>query len=220
MFAKLKILNQDLTRLLAISAVSIGTALTAMPANIALADTINVPSGTYVVDPTHASIVWRVSHLGLAKYTARFNRFDATIDFNVEDPAASSVQVSIDPTSVDTDYPNIERKDFNAELAQETKFFNAGEFPAITFTSTDIDVTGDRTGAITGDLTMLGVTRPVTLAVTMNGYLEQHPFANVPAIGFSGVTTVKRSDWGFDWGLQVVGDEVEVLIEAEFLKAE
>ena len=81
-------------------------------------------------------------------------------------------------------------------------------------------MTGNRTGQITGDLSFLGVTKPVTLDVTMNGYLEEHPFAGVPAIGFSGETTISRSEWGMDWGIGSVGDEVEILIEAEFVKAE
>lgn len=181
----------------------------------ATAADLPIPSGTYAVDPTHASVIWKVRHLGLADYTARFNTLDATLEFNAEDPAASSVDVTIDPASVDTDYPNAEQKDFNAELRGE-QFFNTGEFPAITFKSTSIDITGDNTGTITGDLTLLGVTKPVTLDVTMNGYLEEHPFTKDAALGFSGTTTVKRSEFGLDYGVPYVGDDVKVLIEAEF----
>ncbi|MBV6633343.1 MAG: YceI family protein [Alphaproteobacteria bacterium] len=197
-----------------------GAVFTAMPILKANAEPITVPSGTYVLDPTHASIIWKVSHLGLSDYTARFNRFDATVDFNVEDPAASSVQVSIDPTSVDTDYPNAETKDFNAKLAYQADFFDADQFPAITFTSTGIEVTGDRTAIIRGNLEFLGVSKEIALDTTMNGFLENHPFANIPAIGFSGTTTIDRTEWGMGWGQGAVGNEVEILIEAEFFKAQ
>ena len=193
------------------------TSLTTLPAK---AEDMAIPSGVYELDLAHASIVWKVDHLGLSNYTARFNKFDATLNLDADNPEESRIEVSIDPTSVDTDFPYADQKDFNAKLVNDQRFFNADAFPKITFTSTDIDVTGDRTGQITGDLSFLGVTKPVTLDVTMNGYLEEHPFAGVPAIGFSGEATITRSDWGMDWGIGNVGDEVEILIEAEFIKAE
>ena len=75
---------------------------------------LTVPSGTYQLDPTHASMVWKVKHLGLSNYTARFNRFDATITLDAENPTASTVTATVDPASIDTDYPLAEQKDFNA----------------------------------------------------------------------------------------------------------
>lgn len=209
------------TRMAAAFALVAGLAITTPPALAAEADPITIPSGVYELDLGHASIVWKIGHLGLSNYTARFNKFDATLNLDVENPANSTVNVVIDPRSVDTDYPYADQKDFNANLVNQENFFNAGEFPEITFTSTAVEVTGDRTGTITGDLELLGVTLPVTIDAVMNGFLEEHPFAGgVPAIGFSGTATIQRSAWGMDWGLGNVGDMVEILIEAEFIQAQ
>ena len=176
-----------------------------------------LPSGTYSVDPTHASLVWKVSHYGLADYTARFNKFDADINYNAEDPAQSTIMVTVDPTSVDTDHPDKERG-FNEELATGATWFNADEFPEITFNSTALEMTGESTGKLTGDLTFLGVTKPLTLDVTFNGGYIEKPHAGVPAMGFSATGTMDRSEWGFDTYAPNIGTEVELLIEAEFEK--
>ena len=175
-----------------------------------------MPAGVYEVDKAHASITWKVMHMGLAKYTARFTKFDADLNYNPTEPTQSTLKVTIDPTSIETDYPNPEKEDFNAKLATNEDWFNAGEFPEITFTSTAIEMTGENTGKVTGDLAMLGVTKPVTLDVTFNGAYAEKPMSAVPAMGFSGHTTIKRSDWGFGTYVPMIGDEVEILVEAEF----
>ncbi len=192
----------------------------------AQAQELPIPSGAYALDPTHASVTWKISHLGLSNYTARFTQFDIALTLDTENPANSSVTATIDPTSVETDYPG--EKDFDGEVANDAKFLNAGAFPAITFTSTSVEPTGDNTAKVTGDLTMLGVTKPVTLDVTLNSALEQHPFAKKPAVGFSAVGALDRTEWGLthlsntlgEGGNQIVGSSVQVLIEAEFVKAE
>ena len=177
---------------------------------------VPVPSGAYKMDPTHASIVWRVDHLGLSMYTARFTKFDMNLDLNVEDPAKSSVTATIDPTSIRTDYPG--QKDFDGNLATQPNFFNAGTFPEITFTATGIEMTGDKTAKIMGDLTMLGKSIPVTFDAELHGALAQHPFAKAPAVGFSATGTIDRAAFGMS-AVPNIGAEVEVMIQAEFLKA-
>ena len=185
------------------------------------------PAGTYVLDPTHASLVWKVNHFGLSNYTARFTRLDATLEFNPDDASATSLTVTVDPSSVETDYPadfkathaDSPYDTFDEEIAQDPTFFNAGEYPEITFTSTEINPTGPATGTVTGDLTFLGVTRPVTLDVTYNG-TATFPWApDEPKIGFSATGTLKRSEFGLTKLVPNVGDEVELLIEAEFAKS-
>jgi polyisoprenoid-binding protein YceI len=176
----------------------------------------NMPSGVYKLDPTHASLVWKVSHLGLSDYTARFTDFDAELDFNSEDITSSNLSVSVNPASVKTDYPNSDEKDFDKKLGYGDDWFNADKFPRITFESKEIAKTGDNTGTVTGHLNFLGVTKPLTLDVEFNGAYESKPFGNVPALGFSATTTIKRSDWGFDTYIPAIGDEVEVMIETEF----
>jgi polyisoprenoid-binding protein YceI len=185
-----------------------------VPARAQLA--ADVPAGTYKLDPTHASLTWKVLHMGLANYTARFAKLDATLVFDPAKPEAAKLTASVDPTSIKTDYPNVAKVDFDKELVEGAKFFNAGVAKAITFTSTAVKMTGAKTADVTGDLTLLGVTKPVTLKVTFNAGMKEHPFAKKPAIGFSGTATIKRSEFGMSHLIPIVADDVNLLLEVEF----
>lgn len=175
-----------------------------------------MPAGTYKLDKTHASLIWKVSHIGLSNYTARFTDFDTTLDFDPQNIEASKVSATINPTSIETDYPYPEKKDFDKKLIENEEWFNAKSFPEIKFESTDIKKTGKTTGTMTGNLTFLGVTKPVTLDITFNGAYEKQPFSQKPALGFSANGTIKRSDWGFSTYVPNIGDDVQIQIEAEF----
>lgn len=177
----------------------------------------NDAAGVYKLDPAHASVTWKISHLGLSFYTARFTKFNAELDIDPEKPADAKLSVTVDATSVRTDYPFADSKDFDKELVESPNFFNAKKFPEITFASTAIELTGDKSAKVTGDLTLLGVTKPVTMDVRLNGQI-MHPFKKKPAIGFSGETTIQRSDFGMTHLVPNVGNEVQLLIEAEFIK--
>ncbi|NJO56507.1 MAG: polyisoprenoid-binding protein, partial [Rhodospirillales bacterium] len=178
---------------------------------------VDVPAGVYKVDPTHASVHWRVSHLGLSNYTGRFIRFDATLTIDPAKPEAAKLEASVDPLSLRTDYPFADKKNFDNILATDAKWFNAGAFPAITFKSTAVKMTGPKTAEVSGDVTLLGVTKPLTLKTTLNGGMKEQPFAKKPALGFSAVGTLKRSDFGMVNLIPGVGDEVEIVLEVEFL---
>lgn len=199
--------------LAAAAVIALGTAPIAAPAS---AETLDIPAGTYAVDNTHLSILWRVSHFGLSNYTGQFDpkNIEVTIDLDPENVANSKVTATIPATDVMTNFPG--EKDFDAEIAGE-KFLNAGNHPEITFTSTDIEVTGENTAEITGDLTIAGTTVPVVLDTRLNAAME-HPMANVPALGITAVGTLKRTDFGVDFLVGPVADDVEVIINAEFLK--
>ncbi len=181
-------------------------------------------AGTYALDLTHASLTWRVNHFGLSKYTGRFTEFDATLQFNPEDPAATTLTATINPASVETDYrgdykgthPTSPFASWNEDLAKNAQWFNAGAFGTITFMSTGINPTGPATGQVTGDLTFLGVTKPVTLDVTYNG-VANFPWApDVDKIGFSAAGKINRTDFGMATYAPNIGEEVEIIIEAEF----
>lgn len=181
----------------------------------------DVPAGAYTLDKSHASLIFRVNHLGFSNYTARFKRFDAQLQFDPADPAASSVTVTIDPRSLETDYPDAATLDFNAEL-QGDQWLAAAQFPQITFRSTKVELTAPRTMRITGDLGLHGVTLPVTLDATFNGGYAGHPMDPHARIGFSAHGSLKRSQFGIAYGVPApgttmgVGDDVDVTIEAEF----
>jgi polyisoprenoid-binding protein YceI len=176
---------------------------------------VDVPAGTYTIDSTHASLTWKVSHMGLSNYTARFTKLDAKLTFDPAKPETSKLTATVDPTSLKTDYPNLAKVDFDKELVEGAKWFNANVAKTITFNSTAIKMTGPKTADVTGDLTLLGVTKPVTLKVTLNGGMKEHPFSKKPAVGFSGTGTIKRSDFGMGNYIPVVGDEVTLLLEVE-----
>jgi polyisoprenoid-binding protein YceI len=170
-----------------------------------------VPAGQYKLDKNHASVTFKIRHMGMSNYTARFATLDATLDYDPKDVTKSRVEATIDSNSIRTDYPDVAKVDFDRELAGEM-FLDAGKYP-------QMRKAGDRTGIMTGDLTLHGVTKPVTLNVTFNGGYVSAPMMKIPAMGFSATGTIKRSDFGITKGIPMVGDEVQILIEAEFHKA-
>ncbi|MEL7488443.1 MAG: YceI family protein [Pseudomonadota bacterium] len=187
-------------------------ALVAADAKVAVA----APSGSYANDPTHTSLHWKIGHIGLSNYTARMSDVAITLDFNADKIERSSLKASIGAASVDTGYPG--DKDFDAEVSGDMILKSAAN-PAIEFVSTKIKQTGPSTADITGDLTLAGVTKPVTLQAVYQGSLEAHPFAKVPAIGFSATGEIDRTDFGVDFlSGKGLADTVAIEIQAEFIK--
>ncbi len=183
--------------------------------------TARVPAGAYTLDQSHASLVFRVSHLGFSNYTARFKRFDANLQFDPRNLAASKVAATVDVDSLETDYPEPAKLDFNAVL-KSTDWLDVATYPRMEFASRQIDVTGVNTVRIHGDLTLHGVTRPIVLAATFNGGYAGHPMDPNARIGFSAQGTLRRSEFGIAFGIPAPGttmgvsDEVAIVIEAEF----
>ena len=176
-----------------------------------------LPSGNYASDPTHTSLNWKLTHMGMSHYTARFTKVDATVTYNAKTPTTSKLVAIVDPTSITTDYPVSKEHDFDRELQGE-KWFDTAKFSTIKFESTKIDMTDKTHGKITGNLTFLGVTKPLVLDATFNGAILQHPFTKKPAMGFSATAKLKRSDWGMGNYVPMIGDEVTLLIETELNK--
>jgi polyisoprenoid-binding protein YceI len=174
------------------------------------------PSGNYALDLSHSSIIWKVSHMGMSKYVGRFAKFDATLAFDAAKPENSKLSVTIDPTSIRTEYPDKEKHDFDAKLATGQDLFNSAAFPKITYVSKVISRTGPKTANVIGDLTFLGVTKPVTLQIIYNGSSKKHPYTGEALLGFSATGKFKRSEFGFTKYIPGVGDEVSLDIETEF----
>lgn len=180
----------------------------------------DAPAGQYFMDPAHTSINFRLSHMGLSHYTARFTKADGTLTFDPANPAAQSVSATIDATSLQTNYPDPAKLDFDAQVEKE--FLDAAHFPTITFKSTKVEPTGPKTAKVTGDLTLHGVTKPVVLEATFNGGYKPNAMDPLGArVGFSAKGAFKRSDFGITFGIPApgttmgVGDDVEVIIETE-----
>ena len=180
--------------------------------------TAEAPAGKYSIDPTHASLTWKVSHLGLSNYTARFTKINAILNYDPKDPTKSTLSVTVDPASLETDYPFPDQEDFDKKLIEGEEWFNANEHKSIRFISTRVELTSSNTATVYGDLTLLGVTKHAVLNVTLNKAMAEHPMAKIPALGFSATSSIKRSEFGFDKLIPLIGDDVQLLIEAEFHK--
>jgi len=176
----------------------------------ASADLSDVPSGTYTLDSSHGYITFTYSHLGFSNPRIGFNSFDTILELDSNNPGNSVVTVTIDASSVDSRVA-----EFNEHL-NGGDFFNTSEYPTITFASTMIEATGENTFDVTGNLTILGTTKPVTLVTTINK-AANHPMRNVPTVGVSASTTLMRSEWGLGAYVPAVSDEVELSIEVELL---
>jgi polyisoprenoid-binding protein YceI len=175
-------------------------------------EAVVAPSGKYTTDPGHRYITFSYLHGGLSHPQIRWNNWEATLDWDSENPESSSVSVVIDATSIDTGVAN-----FDGHM-KGARFFDVANHPQITFVSTGAQRAGEDKGEITGDLAIKGVTKPVTLDVTYNSAaLDQR--SGRYKIGFSAVVTVKRSEFGMDFGTPYVGDDVVVTISAEFEQA-
>jgi polyisoprenoid-binding protein YceI len=182
---------------------------------------VNAPTGEYALDPHHSTVTIRAQHFGLAQYTLRFNKVTGALNFNAENPTQSTVQATVDVTSLDTPYTG--DRDFDSEL-QNSSWLDSAEFGTATFTSTAVESTGPSTARVTGDLTIRGQTHPITLDVTYDGSHSPHPLGfQTSSIGFSARGTLLRSQYGINElqpraGNDGVSDQVELAIEAEFTR--
>ena len=168
--------------------------------------------GTYAIDPSHTQLGFAVRHMAVSKVRGRLSKFDGTIDI-AEDPVDSKVSLTIDATSVDT-------RDENRDNHLRTNdFFDVENHPTLTFTSTAIAAAGPTEWKVTGDLTIRGVTRPVTLDVTLEGVVKD-PYGN-HRVGFSASTEINREDFDVSFGAVmeagglVVAKKVGIEIELE-----
>lgn len=178
----------------------------------------DAPAGAYALDGRHASVVWRIRHMGLGIYVGRFDAIAGELNFDPQNPAASRIEVTIDANSLSTGLVNAQgERAFDREVAG---VLGAEAHPEIRFVSRSITLTGATTGLIEGDLTLNGQTHPVTMEAQFQG--GRHvALRNKHVLAFSGRTVVQRSQWGagsliFD---QFTGDAVEILVEAEFIQA-
>lgn len=189
------------------------------------------PAGRYAMDRNHASLEFRVMHLGLAPYVLRFVDFDVSIELDPLNHANSLVEVTIDPKSIRSDHDpsryqathkNSPFGSFDEDLALSPKFLNADEHPRIAFRSTRVErLAADRLRVI-GDLSLLGKTRPVTLEATVTGFAAAHPFTKKAAIGFSATGSFRRSDFGMTHLVEppLVSDKVTLRFDGEFQRAD
>ena len=187
----------------------------------------DVSAATYSLEPAHAFLTFKVPHgNGVSYYRVTFTDYSATLDFDPAAPEAAQLSVSINPVGVQTNYPADYKaahvdsifESWNEDLARDEKWFNADTYAQISFVSTNVQRTDDDTGKITGNLTFLGRTSPITLDVTYNGSANAPWYGERDLIGFNASTTITRSEWGMGAYLPLIGDTVSVEFSGEFLQ--
>ncbi len=167
----------------------------------------------YVLDNSHSQILFSYNHLGFSTTWSMFSGFGGEIMFDADAPASSSVSVSMPLKSMYTGW----EKRFEHFMSPD--FFDAKDDSMISFTSTGIEVTGEKTALITGDLVINGVSKPVVLDAMLN-QAGEHPMVGKPWLGFTASTKILRSEFGVGKFAPYVGDELNVMISIEAMKAE
>lgn len=168
---------------------------------------------TYNFDQHHTNIVWHANHFGFSNPSGRFGVTEGRLVLDEAAPDKSTVEVTIDVAGLVTGIPKFD------EHLKSADFLDTAKFPTATFKSTKVDVTGKDTAKVTGDLTLHGVTKPVTLDMKLNK-IDVNPISSKKTAGFSGNIVLKRSEFGISQYVPNVSDEITIGIEAEAALAE
>jgi len=174
-------------------------------------DIAKAEGGHFAVDKTHAKLIFSFNHFGYSTSYGLFSDFDAKLDLDPKTPAKSALDVTVDMNHIDTFVPKLDAHMKSADM------FDVAKFPTASFKSTAIEVTGPATGKVTGNLTLHGVTKPVTLEATLNGS-GVNPVTKNYVVGFNATATLKRSDFGISLYTPMVGDDVTLTISGEFIR--
>lgn len=168
-----------------------------------------VRAGTYQLDPAHGKITWTVGHFGLSHYRGQFVELDGRLTIDPEAPERAALQVTVPVDKVGTLHAGLD-----AHL-RTADFLDVAKHPTARFVSTRIERTGERQARVSGDLTLLGVTRAVSFTGTFNA-AGVHPVTQRYTIGFDGEAVIRRSEFGMTFALPAISDEVRLDLEAEF----
>jgi polyisoprenoid-binding protein YceI len=168
---------------------------------------------TYTLDPNHTQVQFTWNHYGFTNLVGQFGKIEGTLEFDAADPTKSSVTATIATASVDSNVKKLDDKLVSSD------YFDVAKFPTATFKSTKVEkgATPDKL-KVTGDLTLHGVTKPVTLDVTVIR-VGDHPMRKAAAAGFDATATLKRSDFGITNYLPMAADEVKIHVVAEAVEA-
>lgn len=172
---------------------------------------------SWTIDSHHSEITFKVRHLMISSVSGAFTEFKGTLEFDETNPANSSVLAEIDAASINT------RDGMRDGHVKSPDFLDVAKYPTITFKSTSIKASDARNGHVTGDLTMHGITKPVTLKVEFLGK-QKNPASGKIAAAFTASAKINRKDWNLNWNMALetggvmVGDEISVSIDAELVQ--
>ncbi|MGB8415344.1 YceI family protein [Paraburkholderia sp.] len=170
-----------------------------------------VPVGHYDLDPDHCSITFDIDHFKYSRFTMRFDRKQGQLDWNEGGLDKSSATITIDAASIDTNVPLLDK------MVKSENMLDVSRYPEVRFASTRFERTGESRGTLSGDLTIHGVTQPVTLDVTFNGFAPD-PLTKKDTLGFSADGHFSRARFGLATWYPAVGDDIHVRVQAEFVK--
>lgn len=170
-------------------------------------------AANWTFDQSHTRVGFSVDHLGYSLTHGHFEDFKGTVQYDPKKPTATKVSFTIETDSIDTGW------DARDDHLEKPEFFNVEKFPTMTFESTQVKMQGKNKAKVTGNLTLLGVTKPVTLDVVLKKHAPS-PITKKDTIGFQATTTIKRSDFGMTAYVPAVGDLIPVVIDAELNPAE
>ncbi len=167
----------------------------------------------FTFDKAHTNILFYVDHLGFSNMIGRFTDFDGEMILDSDAPASSSVEIILRPSGIVTSSTELD------DHLQGDKWFNSTLYPEITFKSTKVQVSDEKEAVVTGWLKFLGQEKLISLNVTLNK-MAAHPMSGKMTAGFSANTVIARSEWGMNEYVPMVGEEVQIMIEAEGTQAE
>lgn len=167
--------------------------------------------GQYRLDPNHASLMFKIQHLGLSTYVGRFNRLNAELDFKPENMAEAKLEAEVDIASIDVNNLKLE------QTLQESAWFDSQQFPKAHFVSQTVTPAADGEFVFHGILTLHGISRPISFNARFHGGADNWMTGKY-TLGFSANASIKRSDFGMTSYIPLVGDEVQLEIYAEFLR--
>jgi len=174
-------------------------------------EVVELRKGQYQLDKMHSYLNFKVDHLGLSKIVGRFNEFNATLDFDPNNPKAMKLNGVIAANSIDLNNADLE------STLQEESWFNSEQYPQIVFDSKSVNMVRDNEFEIEGMLSMRGVKLPIIVATTFNGGAD-NLITRRYTIGFSATAQLKRSEFGMDTFSAFAGDNIEIELHGEFLR--
>ncbi|RIX27118.1 YceI family protein [Sphingomonas edaphi] len=170
---------------------------------------VQVKSGSYVLDPAHGKITWSVDHMGFSTYVGQFTDVTANLDLDVRNPAASKLDASVKTDSVGTFHEGLDKHLKTAD------FLDTAKFPTAQFRATGIRLVDRDSAKISGNLTLHGITKPIVIDADFN-QAGINPVDKRYSLGFDGEAKIKRSEFGINYGLPLLGNEITLHLEAEF----
>ncbi|WP_062066542.1 YceI family protein [Cellvibrio sp. OA-2007] len=170
---------------------------------------VQLEKGSYKLDQTHVAVLFKINHMGLSTFVGRFNKVDATLEFDPKNIAAAKLSAIIDIASLDVNNPDLE------ETLRGSSWFDAEKYPQAFFKTTNVNLIDQNSAVFSGELSLHGVTAPIDLTVTFNGGAN-NMLTGFYTLGFSATSTFNRSTFGVDYLIPAIGDTVALEVYAEF----